>query len=65
MSAPPAPGERADGAERATFIVRLWRRASGDDWQGQVEHVQSGERRAAPTLAATLAAVRRWLVKGT
>lgn len=47
--------------ERATFIVRLWRRASGDEWHGQVEHVQSGERRPATSLAAALAAVRRWL----
>lgn len=47
--------------ERATFIVRLWRSASGEDWHGQVEHVQTGERRAAPDLAAALAAVRRWL----
>jgi len=48
-------------AERATFIVRLWRRSSRDEWRGHVEHVQSGERAAAPTLADALAQLRRWL----
>lgn len=34
----------------ASFLVRLWRRAkpaaadSGDVWQGEVEHIQSGRR---------------------
>ena len=34
----------------ASFLVRLWRSAeprpngSTDDWQGEVEHIQSGQR---------------------
>lgn len=60
-----APRESETGhpgaAERATFIVRLWRRSSREQWKGQVEHVQSGERLPALSLAAALVAVRRWL----
>lgn len=50
--------------ERATFIVRLWRRSSRDDWQGSVEHVQTGERRGVATLHAALAELRRRLSGG-
>lgn len=55
--------EQRDVADRATFIVRLWRRSAGDDWEGLVEHVQSGERRGVVSLAAALAELRRRLVR--
>lgn len=55
--------EQRDVAERATFIVRLWRRSARDDWEGLIEHVQSGERRGVAGLAAVLAELRRRLVR--
>jgi len=50
--------DETTGDQRATFIVRLWRRTMKDEWQGQVEHVQTGERRGVTSVAAALAELR-------
>ncbi len=56
------PEPRSGAVERATFVLRLWRPSTDRGaWQGDVEHVQSGERRAVPGVADALRAVRAWL----
>jgi len=44
--------EAKHGQSTSTFVIRFWRDSSANDsgeggrWYGQVEHVQSGQRRA-------------------
>ena len=51
--------------EYASFLVRLWREAGADatapvaDWQGEIEHIQSGHRWTFGTLDETLDFLRR------
>lgn len=43
-------------SEYASFLVRLWRERStdlgelGDDWHGEIEHIQTGQRSVLRTL---------------
>jgi hypothetical protein len=49
----------------ASFLVRLWRNGEpgqppqAEDWQGEVEHIQSSERRNFDTLDELLRVLRR------
>ncbi|MFQ6102263.1 MAG: hypothetical protein ACE5OS_13670 [Anaerolineae bacterium] len=51
--------------EYASFLIRLWREASANatapaaDWQGEVEHIQSGRRWTFSTLDELLGFLRR------
>ena len=49
----------------ASFLVRLWRNGEpgqppqAEDWQGEVEHIQSSQRRTFDTLDELLRLLRR------
>jgi hypothetical protein len=51
--------------EYASFLVRLWRQIGGElenasvEWHGEIEHIQTGKRRAFDTLEDLLDFLRR------
>lgn len=51
--------------EYTSFLIRLWRETNPDpcsppaEWQGEVEHIQSGQRWAFCTLEELLDCLRR------
>lgn len=50
-----------DTGDRATFVLRLSRQQRDSTWHGQVEHVESGERRPARSLADLPGLLVSWL----
>ena len=44
--------DRRNDEEHATFVLRLSRPKRAKSWRGEVEHVQTGERRGVAGLAA-------------
>jgi len=55
------------GQSISTFVVRFWRVSStseetgGGRWYGQVEHIQSGQRRAFRTLEQMLRFIQEYV----
>jgi hypothetical protein len=59
-----ASHDHEPSAQRATFIVRVWRERLDDahaEWRGTIEHVQSGERRAVVDADGAARLVASWL----
>jgi hypothetical protein len=47
-------------AKRDSYLLRIWRPANQADWQGWVQHIQSGETKALQSLSELQAFLERY-----